>query len=414
MKFGWLSELDARERRTFFAAFGGLGLDSMDTTIYALVMPTLLALAIVTKAQAGVLASLSLIGMGIGGWLAGSLADRYGRVRMLQITIVWVAVFTAATALMHEFWGLAFVRAMQGLGYGGEAAVGGVLVSEVVASHMRGRVAAAVQSGYAVGNAVSVAVLPLIFYLAPDAVAWRIAFAVGVLPALFVWFIRRFVPEPELFVVAEHKRLREAQRSQFWQIFAKPHLRTTLIAAIMSTGIFGGAYTMITWLPTYLRTALNLSVTSTSGYLAVNIFGSLVGPLAFGWLADRIGRRYSFMAFLALQALNVATYTLVPIGATTTVVLGFFLGAFQGGLASGMMPTFSELFPTGLRGSGQGFCLSGGRGFAAVVPSIVGLLVANMSLGGAMASGALCSYVVAFAAALALPEKSGVELSEVD
>jgi len=145
MKLGWFSELDARERRTFFAAFGGLGLDSMDTTIFALVMPVLISLAILTKAEAGALASLSLIGCGIGGWFAGSLAGRFGRVRMLQMTVVWVAVFTAIAAFMHGFWGFAFGR-------GGTFAL---------------RVALAVQSGYAVGYAVSVAAMPVIFCLAP-------------------------------------------------------------------------------------------------------------------------------------------------------------------------------------------------------------------------------------------------------
>jgi len=131
MKLGWFSELDARERRTFFAAFGGLGLDSMDTAIFALVMPVLISLAILTKAEAGALASLSPISCGIGGWFAGSLADRFGRVRMLPMTVVLVAVFTALAAFMHGFWGFAFVRSMQGLGYGG------ALVSEVVAADLR-------------------------------------------------------------------------------------------------------------------------------------------------------------------------------------------------------------------------------------------------------------------------------------
>ena len=110
MRLGWFSELDARERRTFLAAFGGLGLDSIDTTIFALVMPVLISLAILTKAEAGALASLSRIGCGIGGWFASSLADRFGRVRMLRMTVVWVAVFTALAAFMHGFWGFAFGR----------------------------------------------------------------------------------------------------------------------------------------------------------------------------------------------------------------------------------------------------------------------------------------------------------------
>jgi MFS family permease len=178
----------------------------------------------------------------------------------------------------------------------------------------------------------------------------------------------------------------------------------------MGTGIFGGAYVMITWLPTYLRTELHLSVTTSAGYLALNIFGSLVGPFCYGWLSDRVGRRPAFMTFLILQAGNVAIYLLAPIGATVTIALSFFLGAFQAALASGMLPTFAELFPTNIRASGQGFCVGGGRGFGSVVPATVGLLAASTPLGTAMGTCALCAYAVAFCAAVFLPETSGTEL----
>ena len=167
---------------------------------------------------------------------------------------------------------------------------------------------------------------------------------------------------------------------------------------------------MITWLPTYLRTALGLSIASSSGYLAMNILGSLVGPLLYGWLSDRIGRRPAFMAFLVLQSGNVAVYLLAPIGAGVTIGLSFFLGAFQGALASGMLPTFAELFPTPIRANGQGFCLGGGRGFGSVVPATVGILAVNLSLGTAMGICALCAYGVAFLAALLLPETAGADL----
>lgn len=112
----------------------------------------------------------------------------------------------------------------------------------------------------------------------------------------------------------------------------------------MSTGIFGGTYVMITWLPTYLRTALNLSIATSAGYRAMNIIGSLVGPLCYGWLSDRIGRCPAFMTFLLLQAGNVAIDLLAPIGAKVTMSLSFILGAFQGALASGMLPTSPSCF----------------------------------------------------------------------
>ncbi|RYC30775.1 MFS transporter [Lichenibacterium minor] len=406
---GWYSELDRVERRTYWACFAGFGLDAMDSTIYALVIPALIATIGLTKPQAGALATASLAGAAVGGWGAGLLADRIGRVRVLQLTILVVAAFTLAAAFAGGFDTLLVIRFLQGLGYGGEAAVGGVLISEVVRPALRGRVAASVQSSYAVGYAVSVGLLPVISSLFPEAVGWRVFFGIGIVPAVLVLFIRRLVPESGLY---QDARRAGAVPPPFWAIFAPAHLRRTLAATVMSTGIFGGAYVMITWLPTYLRTALGLSVGTSAGYLAMNILGSLVGPLGFGWLSDRLGRRPAFMIFLVLQAANVAVLLLAPIGLGATVALSFFLGAFQGALASGMLPTFSELFPTEVRASGQGFCLGGGRGFGSVVPATVGVLAAAGPLGAAMGGCALVSYAVAFAAALLLPETGGADLHD--
>ena len=134
MKLGWYSKLDQTERRTYWACFAGFGLDAMDTTIYALVIPALIATLGLTQAEAGYLATASLAGAAVGGWAAGILADRLGRVRILQVTILMVAGFTCLAAFMSDFWSLAAVRFLQGLGYGGEAAVGGVLISEVIRS----------------------------------------------------------------------------------------------------------------------------------------------------------------------------------------------------------------------------------------------------------------------------------------
>ncbi|MGF6573613.1 MFS family permease [Paraburkholderia sp. GAS333] len=410
MRLGWYSDLTPVERRTYWACFAGLGLDSMDATIFSLVIPALIATLGLTHPQVGYLATAALLGVAIGGWGAGILADRIGRVRVLQFTILWVGVFTVAAAFANSFPVLFGIRVMQGLGYGGEAAVGGVLISEVIRPALRGRVAASVQSGYALGYALSVALLPVIASLFPEQIGWRVFFAIGILPAGLILFIRRLVPESGAYADAKAARDNGVTPTPFWEIFARAHLRRTLAAVIMATGIYGGAYVMITWLPTYLRTALHLSVATSAGYLAFNIVGSLVGPFFYGWMSDRVGRRPAFMTFLVLQAANVAVYLLAPIGATVTIALSFFLGAFQAALASGMLPTFAELFPTNIRASGQGFCLGGGRGFGSVVPATVGLLAASLPLGTAMGACALCAYAIAFCAAIFLPETSGMDL----
>jgi predicted MFS family arabinose efflux permease len=221
------------------------------------------------------------------------------------------------------------------MGYGGEAAVGATLISEVVRPALRGRVASAVSSGYAGAVALS----PIIASLFPQDLGWRVFFAIGLIPAAAVFLIRRFVPESGVYAESAAAPRRTGGLGAVLRIFTRAHRRTTLVAATLSTGIFGGNYVMIIWLPTYLRTALGFTVATSAGYLAANIAGSLVGPLLYGPLADRVGRRPAFGAFLFLQALNVSLYVFAAPSLGSLIGLSFALGACQNALASGMTPT---------------------------------------------------------------------------
>lgn len=415
MTLGWYSTLSTTERRTFLAAFGGLALDALDSTMFALLTPTLIAVLGLTHPQAGLFATANLVSAALGGWVFGILADRVGRVRVLQITVLLVALSTFAAAFAHGFTHLLIARAIQGFGYGGEAAVGAVLVAEVVAPAIRGRVAAAVQSGYALGNATSVALLPIILGSTGPDLGWRIMFSVGLMPALIVFFVRRLVPESAVFVAdAENRGERDIQTPSVWLIFKPPYLRQTIVATSFAVGALGAAFVMITWLPTYVQQVLGMPLKQMAGYLAINIFGSFCGPVIFGLIADRIGRRPAFLTYLVLQAINVVIFTQAPLGIATTVVLGFFLGLFQAGIASGIMPTFSELFPTDIRATGAGFSLSAGRGIGSVIPASVGFLSTGIGLGNAMAIGAVTGYAIALVILIFLPKRDGVDLAAVD
>ena len=409
MKLGWYSNLNRDERKTWWACLGGFTLDSMDSTIYSLVMPILLSLAILTKSEAGILGSASLIGSALGGWSAGMLADRLGRIRVMQLTVLWVACFTALTALCGDFWQFLIIRFLQGLGYGGEVVVGGVLISEVIRASYRGRVGASIQSGYAIGYAISLAVLPVLLNFFPQQIAWKLFFLAGIVPAILVWFIRRLVPESPVFL----RKKVEKNTSSVSDIFKGKNLRITITATLLASGIFGGAYVMITWLPTYLRMELGLPVLSMSGYMEINILVSLIGPFLYGRLSDRFGRWKTIMLFLMGQIAVVSVYMFADISLNITLVLGFFLGSLQGGLASGLTPAFSELYSTYIRGSGAGFCASFGRGFGSLMPAIVGIVSSHIHLGYAMGALAIASYLIGIVAALCLPNATGIDLENV-
>jgi MFS family permease len=405
----WFTDLSKPEKKTFWACFCGWGLDAMDTQMYALLLPTLIILWRMTKAEAGFLGTAVLIMAALGGWIAGLLADRYGRVRMLQATIIWFSLFTCLSGFTHSFWQLLFTRSLQGLGFGGEWAVGSVLISETIGPKVRGRVVGAIQAGWAIGYGIAVLMSTVLFTYLPKDLAWRMFFWLGVLPALLVLWIQRNIQEAPVYAETRAK----AEKVSIWEVFAGPYRGTTLKATMLTFGIYGGNYVMITWLPAYLQLVLHLSIAKVGGYLAINILGSFAGAFLNGWMADAFGRRKTFMIIACCQALTVAIYTMAPINLTVTLILGFALGTLQSGTAAGTGVYLAELFPTRIRGSAQGLCGNAGRALGAVMPTLVGVFSANMKLAAAMGLCACSAYILIVLAAFLLPETRGRDLRMV-
>src|SRR4051812_33619550 len=261
----WFSQLSVDEKRTFWASFGGFALDGMDILLYSFVIPTLIAAWSMTRTDAGIIATTALLVSAAGGWLGGILSDRFGRVRTLQITILWFSIFTGLSGLTNSFEQLLVVRGLQGLGFGAERAVGAALLGEMVQPQHRGKALGFVQSAWAVGWAASALIYTATYALLPESIAWRVLFFIGLLPALFVFYLRRYVPESSLY-----ESQREAQETgRFVEIFSPALLRTTLFAALLAIGVQGGYYAVMTWLPTFLRTVRGLTVLNSGGYLAV-------------------------------------------------------------------------------------------------------------------------------------------------
>jgi MFS family permease len=408
---GWLWELGPREQRACAACAGGWALDAMDVQLYSFVIPALIATWGISRGQAGELATAALLVSALGGWLAGWLADRFGRVLTLQVAILWFAGFTFLSGLAQNFQQLFAARALMGLGFGGEWAAGAVLLGEVIRAEHRGKALGLMQAGWAVGWGVAALLYALFFSILPAATAWRALFLVGILPALLVFWVRRNVEEPPVYVQSRLEMHALGVQPSFLEIFRPPLLRVTVLGGLMGTGAQGGYYAITTWLPTFLRTERHLSVLDSAGYLAVSIAGAFCGYLAGGLLADRVGRRLTFLVFAIGAGIVAATYTLVPFGNGAVLVLGFPLGFFASGVFSAMGPFFTEHFPTRVRGVGQGFAYNVGRASGALFPTLVGMLSNRMPLGEAIGLFAGAAYATMALAAFLLPETRGKVLA---
>ena len=371
--FDWLKELSSKERKTLAAAFGGWSVDALDFMVYTFVIPTLMAAWMMTKAEAGFIATATLIISAIGGWMAGILADRFGRVKILQITILWFSVSTFLCGFTNSYEQLLFLRALQGLGFGGEWAVGSVLIAEMMRAEHRGKAVGTMQSGWAVGWGLAAILFALAFTIFPEEYAWRVMFWAGILPGLLVLYIRRNVPESEIFhKTREHTR--NSGKSHSLEIFAPSQIRLTVLACLLTTGMMAAYYAIVTWVPTYLKTVRGLSVLNTGGYTFVIIVGSFFGFITAAYLCDYIGRRKTFLLFATCTALVALSYTGLPISNSAMLYLGFPLGFFLSGNFSGFGSYLAELFPSRMRGSGQGFVYNTGRGLGAFAPPLVGYL----------------------------------------
>jgi MFS family permease len=401
----WYQECSPAERRTFWACFSGWGLDALDVQMFSLAIPALIAAFGLSKAEAGLLGSVTLFFGAFGGFIGGGLADRFGRVKALQVTVAIYALATFACAFAQSYNQLLVLKAIQGLGFGAEWACGAVLMAEAIRAQHRGKALAAVQSAWALGWGLAVVTSALVFTYAPPDIGWRVLFGAGLLPALLIIFIRRGVPEPP-----RPQKQSQAPRpllQTLGGIFQRDVLRATLVGGLFGTGAHGGYSALTTFLPTYLREVRQLSVLGSSAYLAVIIVAFFCGCIVSGILSDRIGRRANVALFASACVATVLIYIFAPLSNGQMLFLGFPLGFFSAGSPASMAALFSELYPAGVRGTGVGFCYNFGRILSAAFPLLVGFMSDRIGLGPAIGIDAAFAYALVLIAVLMLPETRG-------
>jgi MFS family permease len=402
-------------------AWLGWVFDSMDSTIYALVLHPALHDVLSRPGgpsptpeaigwYGGIIFSIFLVGWAVGGVGFGVVADRLGRTRTLVVTILVYAVFTGLAALSHRWWELALYRFLTALGIGGEWAAGAALVAEVWPEHKRARAAGWLQSAWAAGFFVAA----LLNLLMRDA-GWRPLFLVGAAPALVALAVRAFVREPERWI---HAR-RSGATPAIGELFTPALRRATWVGSGLAFVAVFGLWGATNWTPTLVRAlpeiqALPAAAQTTRVSIATMMLnaGALVGYLAFGPIADRLGRRVAFGIMCAGSAVMLPVAFLLSSGFTRVLALLPVLGFFNNGIFSGFPIYLPELYPTRLRATGAGFCFNVGRVLASGGPLLTGMLVVGLGSFARAASLVGVIYLVGLAILPFAPETRGRPLPE--
>lgn len=417
------------------AALGWM-FDTMDQNLFNLVrVPSIRELAahsaIDQKTIGGIVTAAFLVGWSIGGFVFGVLGDRIGRTGTMIATILIYALFTGLSGLAWNWPSYAVMRFLTGFGVGGEWAAGAAIVAEVFPAHARAMALGTLQALSAVGNMTAAVVT---FSL--SGVSWRWAYAVGAVPALLVFWIRRSVHEPEKWTEAKSAG---KELGSIAELFREPTLRRNTIAALLMAIAGQGALWGLGFWSVDLLLAVLQPYHLSEGEIArlksimffVQQIGAFIGVYAFAAFSERTNRRIAFFAWYALAWVTVPSFFWGvaiagrSLGHANTIVLAASLLALLLGFAtmgpfSGYTLYFPELYPTRLRATGCGICYNGGRFLAAIVPIFTGALAASFArrpgaIGGGFplaATVVACVYVLGFIGTWLGPETRGQPLPE--
>jgi MFS family permease len=404
--FRWRDSTVA-QRNTLVAAFLGWMLNAFDVLLYSLILTQLMNVFRMTPATAGLLNALTLAASAVGTLLFGSLADRFGRRRMLNYSILTFSLFTFACGLASSIAVLGLLRFLVGVGMGGEWNCGSALVAETWPTRWRGRAIGIISSGWAIGYALAAVSAGMILTYA----GWRWVFFVGLLPALLTIWIRLRVPEPAIWERSREKVVSSAEKRALWRA-ARPRL-----LALLTMNTFGmfGWWGLFSWIPAYLalpesQGGRNFQVLGLTTLLVVlNLAGMFPGYVCFGFFADRFGRKRSVIFYLAAAALLVPFFAAArqPV---TILVAGCIAAFFGTGFFAGSGTLGNELFPTPIRATALGLTYNLARGISALAPWVVGRLGETRGLSWAFLACGI-AYGAAALSGLLLPETGKLELT---
>jgi len=398
-----LVETDSYARKAVIASTVGYALDGFDLLILGFILAAISADLGFSGTQAGSLVTWTLVGAVFGGVVFGWLSDKYGRVRVLNWTILLFAIFTGLCSLATGYWDLLIYRTIAGIGLGGEFGIGMALAAEACRPEQRARMSSYVGLGWQAGVLAAALLTPLLL----PVIGWRGMFAVGVLPAVAAFVIRHFIGEPKIFI--ENQKIAKKENS-FKMLVADAATTRMSIGVVILTSVQNfGYYGVMIWMPSYLSKQFGYSLTKSAMWTSVTILGMAFGIWLFGQLADRVGRRPIFLFYQVGAIVTVLAYSALE-SQYALLIGGAIMGMFVNGMIGGYGALISELYPTAARATAQNVLFNIGRAVGGFGPLAVGAVASKYSFSAAIALLASIYVLDIFATLFLIPERKGAAL----
>jgi len=406
-----------QRKRVIGAASLGWGMEYFDFMLPSLLAPQIERAFHISPGAFSIAIVVQLIGSAVGGLLFGWLGDLFGRRRTLTWTILIYSLATGLVFVAPNFAIFVVLRFFAGFGTGGEWAVGFAWLNEVWVPKRRGLGGGLVQSALWPAYALAI----LVAQFVPD---WRIAFLIGVTPALACVWIRMSCPESKQWEELQRRKANselsaqvasKVHRSGWAQLVSRDSLPIVLVGLVAAFGAQWVPYTATTWMPSLLKKDLGFDATTASLVLYVSSGISLVGFVLAGWLSDRLGRRKVFIAFSGLQTITFAVMFVLALsgrGLSNFVWLYFFASFFLGYF--GIFGVwFGELFPTRIRSLGSAAAYNVGRGLSGAGTVIGGIIATSQGYSIAV-SIAVFGAALVFLAAFFMRDRTGRVITAED